>query len=55
MEIFKKGAKLRYILGKDTVYKNLNPTSILNATTVSTSTKSLKLNFVNSDSIPFMG
>ena len=51
----KKGAKLRYILGKDTVYKNLNPTSILNAKTVSASTKSLKLNFVNSDSIPFYG
>lgn len=51
----KKGAKVRYVVGKDTIFKNLSPSSMLNATQIAPTTKSIKMNFINADSIPFYG
>lgn len=48
-------ASLRQIFGKDTVYKKLNPISMLNTTQVADNVKNVKVNFINADSIPFYG
>lgn len=50
----KKGS-IRQIFGKDTVYKKLNPNSVLNTTQVADNIKNVKVNFINADSIPFYG
>jgi lysophospholipase L1-like esterase len=50
----KKGS-IRQIFGKDTVYKKLNPNSVLNTTQVADNVKNVKVNFINADSIPFYG
>lgn len=50
----KKGS-IRQIIGKDTIYKKLNPHAILNSTQVAGDVKNVKVNFVNADSIPFYG
>ena len=50
-----KRGSLRQIFGKDTVYKKLNPNSVLNATQVAGDVKNVKVNFINADSIPFYG
>ena len=50
-----KKAMLRQVIGKDTVYKKLTPNAILNTTQIGTSLKNVKVNFINSDSIPFYG
>ncbi|HSD08722.1 SGNH/GDSL hydrolase family protein [Flavobacterium sp.] len=51
----KKG-KVNFIIGKDTVQKNLNPHNLVNTLKVSSgSLKSFKANFVQADSIPIYG
>ncbi len=50
-----KKASIRQIFGKDTVYKKLNTSSMLNATQVAGDVKNVKVNFINADSIPFYG
>ncbi len=50
----KKGS-IRQIFGKDTVYKKLNPISVLNTMQVADNVKNVKINFINADSIPFYG
>lgn len=50
----KKGM-LRQVLGKDTIYKKLSANAILNTTQIGTSVINVKVNFINSDSIPFYG
>jgi lysophospholipase L1-like esterase len=48
--------KVAVIMGRDTIYKNLQPTGRLNTLqVVSGSPKALKANFIDADSIPFYG
>lgn len=50
-----KKASIRQILGKDTIYKKLNTSAILNTTQVAGDVKNVKVNFIKADSIPFYG
>ncbi|MBF4492818.1 SGNH/GDSL hydrolase family protein [Flavobacterium sp. JLP] len=51
----KKG-KVNFIIGKDTIHKNLVPNNLINTLKVSSgSLKAFKANFVNADSIPIYG
>ncbi|UYW01376.1 hypothetical protein K5I29_13255 [Flavobacterium agricola] len=50
-----KNGKLLVIQDKDTVYKTLNPSQLLNVLPLTDSGKKLKLVFQNADSIPFYG
>lgn len=48
--------RVAVIIGKDTIYKELNPVGTVNTLAVSeTSLSAFKANFINTDSIPFYG
>jgi lysophospholipase L1-like esterase len=50
-----KEAMISYIIGKDTIYKKLNPDNKLNTLKLADNLKSLKVNFINAENIPIYG
>ncbi|MFP9115574.1 hypothetical protein ACLI1A_16665 [Flavobacterium sp. RHBU_3] len=50
-----RDASLRVVVGKDTLVKKLNPSSLLNTLKLSDNYKGFKADFIKADSIPFYG
>lgn len=48
-------AMISYVIGKDTIYKKLNPINKLNTLKLADNLKNLKVNFINAENIPIYG
>ncbi|HSD14637.1 MAG TPA: hypothetical protein VLB74_08310 [Flavobacterium sp.] len=50
-----RNGKIAFKVGKDTIYKKLSPSKLVNTLVIGKTTKDLKLDFINADSIPVYG